>query len=198
MQVNAFSSFGICLYAGGKAGQYGGMSWEATVTTPPQSAFGTGRLELVQIATPNVTYTTNTNPPQTHNDPENGQTGLDTSYPYGSLVYSEGSSSSFKTNESPLLSLQATTASAVMTNQFNDYLLYQPPGTDVQWVPLATFYWGTNGSAAIPSTGNWADYAVRDNGVDSAGTITPSGTPVDFTATTTFPSWTRIDTFPSF
>ena len=202
MQVNAHVSLPgqqngqVYFYAGPNNGQAGGMNWDATVTTPPQPAFGAGKLELVQIATPNVSYITNTTPSQTHTDPENGLIGLDTQCPYYGIVYSEGTSH-FTINDSPLLGVQSTTASATLNDQFYDYLMYQPPGADVQWVPLATFNWNTAGSAVIPTTGNWADYATQHNGSDVAGTVTPS-TPTPFTATSTFPAWTRTDVFPAF
>jgi hypothetical protein len=197
MQVNANCAnqgSAICLYAGPASGQLGGMNWEATVNTPVLfGLFTAGQLELVQIVTPNLSYYTAAGPSLPHNDPENGHTGLDTHYPYAS--YSEGTSP-FMTNDNPSLPL-GTCYSASMQHQFNDYLLYQPPGTDVQWVPLGTFSWSTNGSAIIPSTGNWADYA-SENGTDAAGTVTPNGPSVPFTSTSTFPNWTLIDVFPSF
>jgi len=69
--------------------------------------------------------------------------------------------------------------------------MYLPPGSDVQWVPLAAFAWSTNGSATIPVSGKWSDY-VLENFSDSAGTVTPSAmTP--FKPWNTHPSWTQID-----
>jgi len=200
MQVNAGAANqngALCLYAGPPPGQSGGgMNWTARSFTPQTPvAFGTGTLELVQFWTPNMSYVNNTGvgvPGVTHPDPDNGQTGLDTSYPYPGSAYTEGSimSPPYTSNDSPTFPLDSSIASVMMQHQFNDFLLYQPPGSDVRWVPLATFTWSTNGSATMPGTG-WASYAAT-YGSDSAGTVTPSAT-MPFTAWNKHPSWTRIN-----
>ena len=179
----------LCLYAGGMAGGSSGVSWDATCTTPTTPAFGKGSVELIQIATPNLSYTAYTGsmvPGAQHNDPENGKTGLDGQCPYPSSSYTEGGPD-FTSNDSPAAPLSNSMGSITMKHQFVDYLMYLAPGS-TQAVPLATLTWGTNGSASIPSTGNWGNYAVQ-NGSDSAGTVTTT----DSTAGNTFPSWTLIN-----
>ncbi len=208
MQVNTgapLQNGSVSLYAGPTAGQAGGINFVATSTTP--SLFGKGSLELVQLVTPSLSYTEYTGsmvPGLQHNDPENGKNGLDTHYPKGGPLYSEGSMP-YQTNDSPSINVQFYNAgSAVMQHQFTDYLMYQPPGNadnGVQWVPQGTATWGTNGNATRPATGGWAGYAAQ-YGSDAAGTVTagtaaPNVT-VNFTAGNTFPAWTRINTFPNF
>jgi len=89
--------------------------------------------------------------------------------------------------------------SATQKHQFVDYLLYQPPGSNSQWITLAQFNWSVNGSATLPTTGNWADFAGQ-NGSDAVGTVTPNTT-TQFTSVygpNFFVSWTRINVFPNF
>jgi len=161
MQVNtrAPGQGGVAaLWAGPSPGQTGGMNWTATCTTPQTPvAFGTGTLQLVQLVTPNLSYIAASIPGVVHNDPENGQNGLDTVYPYPAPAYTEGTiMAPFKTNDSPSIALPNSTRLVSMTHQFTDYLMYLPPsgGNDIQWVPRGTFTWSTNGNATIPSTGD--------------------------------------------
>ena len=171
---------------------WGSMGWNATVSTPTKPAFGQGTLELVQIATPNDGYTTYTQPVQNRNDPLNGITGLDTQCPYSDAVESVP----YVDSDSPGLPLTSSgstvAGSAYFQAEFTDYLMYQPPGSDVKWVPIAAFAWYTNGSASVPASGNWADY-VQQNFSDSAGMVSPS-TATPFKPWNTHPSWTRVVT----
>ena len=184
---------GYALFAGPSPtpGQFGGINLTASSMTPP--LFGKGSLELVQIVTPElsyVVYSTGT----TRDDPENGMNGLDTQYPKQGPSYSEGTYPYF-TDDLPSIGLSSSIASATMQHSFTDYLMYQPPGS-AQWVPLATFTWSTNGYAEVPFTDNWADY-LGFNGSNAAGTVSPSSE-TNFTSGNSFPSWTRINVFPSF
>ncbi len=200
MQVNNFdpaTGLDYSLYAGpGNADQLGGMNFAATSNTPP--LFGQGSLELVQLVTPSLSYTTNAKPPVVHTDPEQSQ-GLDVHYPKSSNGASGEGGMTYLANDSPGIDLTAYNAGAASEkHQFVDYLLYKPPGGNSQWITLAQFNWSINGTATLPGTGNWADY-VKQNGSDSAGTVTPSAkTPFtsvygpDF-----FVSWTRINVFPT-
>lgn len=207
MQVNtnaANRNGAICLYAGHASGQSGGgMNWTANVE--PSALFTSGTLELVQLVIPNVTYVTNTGagvPGITHSDPENDQFGLDTRYPYP--WNRQGSYQppyvpvDYATDDSPFLELNNGVASATLQDQFVDYLMFLPPdgGAGSSWVPLSTASWNTNGNATIPGTNNWADFTLW-YGYDTAGTVNPTGT-TPFNTTNGFPSWTRINVFPSF
>lgn len=169
-----------------------GMFWQAKVTTPATPAFGTGTLELVQIVMPNLGYTTQTIPVQTHNDPLNGVRDLDTTYPYGNAVL-ETANPLQETDLPglPLTGAAAGFASATFKSAFTVYLMYEPPNS-TQFVPLASFVWNTDGSATIPTTNNWADYPAQHNGSDLAGAISPSGT-TDFIGGNAFPYWANVD-----
>ena len=201
MQVNTKctnQNGSLCLYAGPSTGQRGGINWSATSMTP--SLFGKGALQLVQTAVPHESYWTGVKPSVEHDDPENNLDGLDSKYPYPGTLYAEGIAP-YEAEDSPSIDLTSTIVSALMAHQFTDYLMYQPPsaGNGVQWISLATLAWSTNGNAAIPNSGNWADYKTQ-NGSDAAGTVIPSGTTATpftkITVPNTFPTWTRINHFP--
>ena len=168
-----------------------GMNFAASVTTPPQPAFGQGKLELVQTITVNDSYDSN----GVHiPDPQNGQTGLDKVYPYSNSMVNEPAPMS--TEDVPDISLSNSITAATYMSTFTDWLMYEPPGS-IQYVPLAIFSWGTHGSATIPPTNAWADYASYNNGSDFAGAVNPTGkTP--FTPTNVFPGWKQIITAKSF
>jgi len=200
----------MSLWAGPYDGYHGGMDWHATSSTPQTPvAFGTGTVELVQLVTPNRSYTTNTNPPVLHTDPEKTE-GLDSYYPVHQLLgtppYTEGGSP-YGSYDDPRIDLNYNNPkSAAMADSFTDYLLYQPPGTDVRWVPLANFTWSTNGSATIPSSGLWGDYIVQGTPSDKAGTVgagtvsqfTNPPVKVNFKSYHTHPKWTLINTFHNY
>ena len=186
MQVNTSAPSGngtdYWLYAGPASGSSTGvgMDWKATEAAPSAPvAFGDGVLELVQTETPNSTYTSSTG--IVYNRSNNGQQGLDSSYPYPWA----SPAPSYESNDNPGLDLTAFSAvSAHLQYSFVDTLMYEPPDRG-QYVPIATLSWSTNGNAQIPGTNNWADY-----GSGSAGAITPSGLQ-NFTGSNTFPSWTK-------
>ncbi len=183
MQVNtsAPGDSNYELWAGPIAGsgETGGMDWNATVTSAKAALFANGDIKIVQLTTPNATYTEGTT---THAWSLNGQAGLDTSCPY---PWTSGAPNYFG-GDTPGTPLMSTDTAATEQSQFVDYLMYVAPGADVQWVPLATFSWGTNGSATQPNPGGWAAF-----GSGSAGSVTPSGAPVKFSQSNSFPSWTQ-------
>jgi len=216
MQINTSdSSFpgNYALWAGPAAGANwnGGILWQSRVQTPQTPVpFGLGSLEVVQLDTPNDSYTTNTNPVQTHTDPLNTSVhskGLDLKYPYQSHVFAESTdpNASYLDGDAPGLQLtgfqvlvagQPTTvvaASASFNGDYYDYLMYQPPssGTTVSWVPLGTLHWSVTSSATLPDSKLWSDY-VKVHGSDSAGTV--NADQPKFKPDNTFPSWTIINT----
>ncbi len=199
MQVSvpfyANSTDDFWLWAGPLAGSSNGvgMYWEATVSppsTPSPTLFGAGSIQLVQIITPNLSYTKSVlfGIPYTRNSPENGQEGLDSTCPYG---WETVTAPNYSASDSPGLQLLSNTISATVADVFEDYLMYEPPGSG-QYVPLAHFNWSTNGNATQPSSGGWAAYS------GSAGTVSPSGSAVPFTQYHDFPAWTCVNTAPSF
>lgn len=214
MQVNTFDpacpSSDYALYAGPTLAmdynnQPGGINLKATSATPP--LFGQGSLEMVQLVTPSLSYTTNTNPPVVHTDPEKSQ-GLDTRYPKGSNGASGEGATPYLANDIPGIDLTAfNAASASEKHQFIDYLLYLPPASSAgpsMWITLAQFSWSVNGTATLPNSGLWSGY-VAQNGSDNAGTVTPtvvpSGSATPFTSVygpDFFVPWTKINTFADF
>ena len=168
MQINANApneNGQVCIYAGPKPGQGGGMNWKATVSSPNLALFGPGTLELVQLITPNESYTSYTGsmiPGAQHTDKR--PIGLDTLYPAPWI----SSPSPYTTNESPTLPLDGTVGTVALDHSFTDYVMCAPPGSS-QYVPLGTFTWSLNGSATVPSS------------------------ETQFTAGNTFPKWTQIN-----
>jgi hypothetical protein len=204
MQVNTGGegqNGAISLYAGPSGGQAYGMNWLANVMS--STLFTSGTLQLVQTVIPSMSYVTYTGvgvPGVTHPDPENGKFGLDTRAFVGWATQGSYQPPStpvaYASHDDPSIGLSSGVASAMMQHQFTDTLMFQPPGSDTQLVPLGTFGWSTNGGATVPTTDNWADYAMQ-NGSDAAGTVSPAAS-TSFTAGNTFPSWTRINVFPNF
>ena len=174
----------------GPTGSYnnGGMDFTATVSPPTGTTFGAGGLTMVQLIIPNDSFSG-------YNDfgilcnytwSLNGQEGLDGGYP--SPTWNTGAPF-YSTFDSPGLDLTHYKATSVtMADQFEDYIMYTAPGSS-QVVPVAHFVWSINGSASIPSSGNWADFT------GSAGTVSPSGKDTPFASSNSFPSWTQIDSY---
>lgn len=191
MQVNTAHPSGnkidSWLYAGPTPGtaETGGMDWRATVSPPPGTTFGAGSLEVVQLIIPDLSYTALNllHLTSTYTWSQNGEEGLDDSYPYPLTV----GSPNYYGGDLPGMPLDPYNAlSAQVSDKFEDYLMYFAPGS-VQPVPLAYFVWSTSGSATIPKAGGWAAF-----GAGSAGAITPSGTATGFLSSNSFPTWTQI------
>ncbi len=217
MQVNTLdSSFpsNYALWAGppvvNPLGANGGMGWQAKVETPQTPVpFGRGSLEIVQLDTPNDSYTTYTNPVQTHTDPLNTAIhykGLDVTCPYQNYVFAESTDPNARYSNGDAPGLQLTgfkvlvagtpttvvAASASFNGDYYDYLMYQPPssGTSVSWVPLGTLHWSVTSSATLPDSKLWSDYKTV-HGSDSAGTVTPDQD--HFVPGNAFPLWTILN-----
>ncbi|MGI4788989.1 MAG: hypothetical protein ACRYFS_09075 [Janthinobacterium lividum] len=189
-----------------------GMNWEATVTTPPSPAFGTGKLQMIQLVSPNNSYKTVANPTVTVTDSENAYSmSLDGTYPYGD-VNPEMTAPAFTMQDNDSPSLQLDGANLLKTankiGSYYDYLMYMPPivsGCSSTWVVLATFNWSASGSATSPSDNNWSHYVSQNVVQNYAGAVTPPTTTppqtgpaakTPFTPVTkvnTFPKWTRAD-----
>lgn len=186
VNTSAPNDSNIELWAGplSASGGNGGMIWNATVTSPNSTLFGDGSLAIAQIITPDESFIAlnSSNVLTTYSGSQNGQTGLD-AFPYG---WTRGAPMYFA-GDAPGFDLTSDMLSAHSADQFVDYLMYQPPGSG-QWVPLATFNWSTNGNATQPKPGGWAAF-----GSGSAGSVTPSGTPVKFSKSNSFPMWTQSD-----
>ena len=168
----------------------GGMTWIATVASPNPALFGNGSLELVQLTTPGSSFTSTGG--DKYRSSNNGQQGLDGSYPYPwdetTPKYSADDVPGMDVS-SPMEGVIAYSAS--LQDSFVDYLMYLPPSS-VQYVPVAMFVWSTDGSATIPysnGTYNW-DYWIGG----SAGSMTDSNSIQQFVPTNGFPVWTEVIT----
>ncbi len=174
MQINTLWGGGngtdSCLYAGPIGDSGRGMEWKATVSAPTGCpALGVGVLEMVQTETPDTTYILTTGAGYKRSN--NGQQGLDTSYPYG-WQSAPPSPPSYEGGDSPGIDLTAlSAASAQLQYQFVDTLMFEPPGS-TQFVPLATLPWSTPASSTAP--------------------VNPSGV-TNFSTSNTFPSWPQND-----
>ena len=187
------------IYAGAtipmeNAGQLGGMNIKASVLSPAPALFADGTLELVQIITPREGWSIYNGIDVTpHFPPDYGQRGLDGAYPYGWITNSGPPAPTYTTDDAPGFSLlDYSMISATLKHDFEDYLMYMAPGSQ-QPVPVARFIWNYDGSAGIPSTSLWKDFAKEHNGSDAVGTVTPSGNVSTFLEFNEFPVWTQID-----
>jgi hypothetical protein len=168
--------------------EIGGMTWYAFVSPPTGCpvAFDSGELEIVQLIIPGDGYVDYTHTEYVLAD--EGQIGLDTSWPYGWVQYEDTLRTiqpDYMSNDSPGIDLTNLLAIfGYVSETFNDYIMFQPPGSP-QYVPLGNFTWSTNGAAIIPNSNSWSNY------INPAGPIDPSGSFVPFTANNNFPSWIR-------
>ena len=96
------------------------------------------------------------------------------------------------TRDNPGFGLRDYMQSVTLQHKFEDWLMYQSPGSATQWVSVAHFVWSLDGGAVQPARG-WNNYVSPVDGTDSAGTVDPSGTETDFTRSNSFPEWTQID-----
>ena len=165
----------------------GGMDWRVTVTSPNPALFANGTPQIAQTITNGELYTTrDANKVVTsYKWSTNGAEGLD-SYPYA-WVTQPPNYPSYYAGDIPGIDVENLGAySGTVDDSFEDFLMYLAPGSS-QPVPLAHFKWSTSGTATVPGTGNWKDF-----GTGSAGSVTPSGSGVAFSAYNTFPKWTQI------
>lgn len=131
-----------------------GSTWVTSVSLPTTAAFsGTGKWGYAQIITPGEYLIADDGTKY----PGNTTVGLDGGFPYRAsthptdgLPYNDG--------DSPALPTADTFKSVQLTDFFKTYLMFQPPGSDVQWVPLQESDWSTNFNASRPSTGHWTDF----------------------------------------
>ncbi len=188
---------GTKMQASPTSDMYGhGETWFCNVQTPP--LFGTGgSCYFCQIVTPGRSHTYLSG---TVSCTENGHIGLDTIFPYdaepgdpytgtGIHLGWPADNTRHRSGDSPATALYDETGtrgvatSVSVTEKFNTFLMYVPPGDDVWPVPLHEIDWNWNSSASEPSSG-WAD---------------PDGyTVTHITGTASFrdflhPLWTRVE-----
>ncbi len=189
---NGFYGTDYWLWAGPTAGTSvgAGMNFFATVSSPNTALFGNGSLILVQIIAPQSTTTIEEEPGVSVTFPwsQNGEEGLDAVYPYSwTSTTTTAGVPIYISHDSPGMDLNyPNLQSATICDQFYDYLMYFAPGS-TQCVPLARLIWSIDGSATLPSTGNWVNFPVG-----SAGSITPSSPQTSFLPFNEFPMWGQV------
>jgi len=168
-------------------GVFAGMTWDATLNAPSSPvSFGTGILVMAQIITGiDSGYTTDTTPALSFPSSDNGQTGLDTLWPYPwTTVTLITPYKKYESGDSPGTNVDVK-RSAHDNISFTDYLMYIPPGS-LQYVTVAKYVWSANMGASLPSTGNWINFT------GTAGTVTDAQRSGNFLPSNEFPAWTHI------
>ena len=174
-----------------------GSSWDCQVQTP--ALFGSGgSCNFSQLITPGRSHTYSSG---TVSCTENNNTGLDTGCPYpatSSDPYTVGAGTStgwptdnsqHETGDLPGTATTDTygsrgTATSISINEsFNTFLMYVPPGGDVQPVPLHELDWNWAATPTEPA-GGWAS----TNGIQT-GAVTSTASVRDYT----HPEWTRVE-----
>jgi len=206
VQINASypNRSGYWLYAGeGNPGPTRGMQWKVRVPTPTDFAGQSGGgWYFDQIVTPGRWKTPFGGSEKPW--PINGMVGLDKSHPYpppaGSPIPPPGMpTGSFATDGSEITSGDSP-AQAVDNNytnyrvmeSFKTYVMYVPPGSDVQPVPLheIDWNWKTPGSTGVQKPdGGWSNWP---DGTD-AGTVTSTSSAKQ----TVHPVWTQLSVPPA-
>lgn len=180
---------GYALFDGGGNGAKRGIDWSVRVNTPaPFSSQGASLWNFVQLVVPQHSRTDNSN--QTHPSVLNGQSGLDGTYPYdpgpfsGSFPGGHAADNLLWTSgDSPGFPVENVYQGYTVTDTFNTYVMYNPPGGDTQWVPLWDINWYWTATVTRPGT-SWSTW----DDSSSAGIVRVTNT----TSTTTHPRWSAL------
>jgi len=180
---------GFALYAGGNASQNYGIIFPTQVNTP--APFSPGIWNLVQLVTPG-TWTTQKGQSE-QSGPGNGVQGLDGRYPLyprSNSNYPTGVPANNLldgTGDDPGIGLTDSVVGVRISDNFSTYVMFQPSGSDVQWVPLWDIGWNWNANDSIPGVSpnlSWAYW----NDANDAGIIRVGNS----ASTTTFPQWNTV------
>jgi hypothetical protein len=177
-----------------------GETWFGNVQTPSQFGGG-GYWNYSQIITPNRTHNYGFDVPCT----ENGKTGLDTISPYpaesgdgfnagpdantkiGWLAdnsqHRDGDSPSTFTYDSYPSNYGIASKVSIANEKFSTYLMYVPPGGNVQPVPLHKIDWNWSATVTQPPSG-WASLY---------GTSLGSVTSTSSAANNIHPTWAQLE-----
>ena len=194
VQINNHSPTGYgtnyALYVGGNASQPYGIIFTTQVLTPALFAStSSGIWNMVQGVAPNNWETPYQKLEQP--DPNNGKSGLDTRYPFYPT-----SSSSFPQGipannliaqpyDGPGIPNLSNLITRYRTaDNFQTFVMYLPPGSDTQWVPVWLVTWGWTADDTIPTF--WSNW----NDATNAGTVAVTGN----SKTLIFPVWTIVIT----
>jgi hypothetical protein len=179
-----------------------GIEFKGVVTTPTPfltAPFDVGKVNFVQIVTPNRVFTSPNGA-----TPNQGLRGLDTAYPYNAAGAAPGyydplaAANYFSANGTTLVrtidspgELVSPYKKVVVNEPFEMYVMYRPPvkpGLDdswVDWVTIQLFNWNWTATAQQTQTGTTSAWLLP-SGPIIVGSVTSSGGP--FYA---HPNWQR-------
>ena len=129
-----------------------GSTWRTSVTMPASPNYsGAGYFGYAQLATPGEYVTING--VEISSDATDEGEGLDNIFPYQLTnipARFTADSTPYDSGDSPALSLNASFSAVRLRDSFKVYLMFMPPGTGSNWVPLAEGEWATYASSANP------------------------------------------------
>ena len=176
----------FALYAGGNGNQNYGIILTTKVNTPP--LFSPGIWDIVQLDTPG-TWTTQLGQSE-QPSPVNGMQGLDNRYPFypsSTPPYITGIPANnllAQPYDSPgLAHLSNNIIRYRVSDIYASYVMFLPPGSDTQWVPVWLIGWYWNADDSIPGA-YWALW----NNANDAGIVRASIS----ASTTTHPLWNML------
>jgi hypothetical protein len=169
LQIDVAHNLLLCGTGGAGPAHDKGVIWHTSVTTPaPFSPPVNGGWHVLQIITPAYSYT---KPGELHKIFGYGETGLDGHYPYDPAPYVvqagdipgqyEANGVEKQPSDSPGGAFPITATSISMNLTADMYLMFLPPGLDVEWVPLKKHSWFFSTTVVIPASGNWADWSIN-------------------------------------
>ena len=176
---NAYSSDGSYLYSlydGASANSSRGINWSVQVNTPALfTSQGASLWNFVQTVTPSFSRTPDGGKPQP--SVVNGESGLDATYPYDPAPFSgqfPGGHSAdnllWKMGDSPGFPVGDAYSNYQVTDNFSTYVMYRPPGSDTQWVPLWSIGWYWTANVTRPG----ASWSLWNNANDAGIVRAPS------------------------
>ena len=185
---------GYALYVGGNSNQPYGIFFTTQVLTPTLFASPSyGIWNMVQCVAPNL-WTTRYQSWEVA-DPGNGGSGLDTRYPF---YPGNGSNPSFPSGivannliaqpyDGPGLgNLSNTIRRYRVQERFNTFVMYLPPGTDTQWVPVWLIDWGWSADDTATIVNGLPDWSKTNASSSDAVGINSNA------RTLLFPKWQSV------
>ncbi len=205
VEINSLdpNTTGLSLWAGGVSSG-SGFDLVGTVTTP--SLFpGAGGWNVVQITHPGRWRTLDdVNGVAQPEKPWslNGQTGLDKQFPYDPAPTVDTSASQqapghwldgafVDTGDSPGFIVDNAYKHYRVSEKFDTYAMYLPPGSDVRWVPLKKTTWSWSADVTRPGA-SWSLWKDSPGNM-TAGTVTAPA----LSRQTDHPQWQQLITVPA-
>lgn len=147
-----------------------GINWTLKATAP---AGGAGKLAATQLINPRRDITNNDDTTMTLNS--GNDFVLDTTTPYNSAVdIAESAEATWKSNDTPAMSLPNVIKAASANLHFKVYLMYRPAGDDSEriWVTVGLLEWfwkGKTTRTGDPAANHWTAPTDVDNAQNPAG-----------------------------